>query len=104
MGRVGETQAPVNTRTTSSRPVPALADAFNPIVEEDTEPAPPAEAEVALDAENQPNPTEATDLIPSMVVHPNPTTEQHLNPAIELGSVPLTPDSELTQLTDTDTS
>jgi len=122
MGRANNTQAPVVTHSTSSRPVPALTGDLNPIIVE--------EAEVATITENIPIPTKAMNSIPFTGAHHNPamegdptTTEvDHTpipdaatvpgdtpmpmdeGPTMRLGSMPPPSESELTQLSDTDIS
>ena len=104
MGRAGQTQALVTTRATSSRPVPALTDDFNLTVEEENESGPASEGEPALTNNNHPTSTEASDINHFAAVHTGTPTEQGPSPPMKLGSVPPTSDSELTQLSDTDTA
>jgi len=108
-GMASNTQAPVVTRSASTLPVPPLTEDFNPTIEEEAEPAPITEAAspITFTGAHQTPVTEGD---------PPPTTEQDPTPApgdtlipmdeastMRPGSVPLTSDSELTQLSDSDT-
>jgi len=108
-GMASETQAPVVTHSTSTLPVPPLTVDFNPTIEEEADSAPIAEAA---------NPIPFTGALqtPATESDSPPTTEQDPAPApgdtlipmdeastMRPGSVPLTSDSELTQLSDNDT-
>ena len=108
MERANNTQALVVTYSTSSHPIPALTEDLN--VEE---------VQLATIAESVPIPTEAMNPIPSTGAQPasaTPTTEVDHTPipvvataldegsTMRLSSMTPTPESELTQLSDTDIS
>lgn len=93
MGRASETQAPVTTHSTSSRLVPPLTGDLNSTIVEEVE-SPPI-------TENKPIPAEPIDPAPGPEGTPLSTDG---GPIIRLGSATPTSDSELTPLSDTDTS
>ena len=108
-GMASNTQAPVVTRSTSTLPVLPLTEDFNPTIEEEADSAPITEAA-------NPIPSTGAHQTPVTESDPPPTTEQDPTPApgdtlipmdeastMRPGSVPLTSDSELTQLSDSDT-
>jgi len=111
MGQASETQAAGTTRSSSSRPVPALTGDLDPIIVEEAEPAPivenetiPTEAQAPV-TEGEPTPTteqdntHGADPTPAPVDTPMSTDR---GPTMRLGSITPTSDSELTQLSDTD--
>ena len=79
MGGASKTQAPVTTGSASNRQLYPLTDDDNPITEEEAEPVP----------------------VPVPGVSP---TLVDVDPTTMLGSVPPTSDSELTQLSDLESS
>ena len=102
MGRASNTQAPVVTYSTSTHPVPPLTGDFNPIIEEEeaTNPIPVTGTHSTPAMEG--NPTPATEQDPAPVPGDTPIPMDEV-PTMRPGSVPLTSDSKLVQLSDTNT-